>query len=430
MDFTEKSETELAGIVNQAEQTYDRLRGRNLALDMTRGKPAPDQLALSDAMLSIVGPGETDGDDGTDYRNYGILAGIPEARAFFATYMEVEPSEVIVGGNSSLTLMYDAMAGGMMFGMPTGQQDGGAPWKDQGKVKFICPVPGYDRHFAICERLGLEMISVEMTPEGPDMDAVEALVADDAAIKGMWCVPKYSNPTGETYSDATVERLAAMKVAAPDFRIFWDNAYAVHHLGNGPATVMNLLSACKAAGDPDRVLMFGSTSKITIAGAGVAVLAASESNIADALKKMFYSSIGPDKINQLRHVRFFGDMDGVLAHMDKQAALIAPKFACVNDALERHLGGKGIATWTKPEGGYFVSVDVLDGCASEIIKLAGTAGVKLTPAGSTYPYGNDPHDRNIRIAPTMPGVDEIKTAMEVFCACVELVSARKLNDGD
>ena len=430
MDLTEKNAAELAEIINQSEKTYDRLRGRNLALDMTRGKPAPDQLTLSDAMLTIVGPGETEGDDGTDYRNYGILAGIPEARAFFAEYMEVEPGEVIVGGNSSLTMMYDAMAGGIMFGMPTGQQDGASPWKDQGTVKFICPVPGYDRHFAICERLGLEMISVEMTPDGPDMDAVEALLADDASIKGMWCVPKYSNPSGETYSDATVQRLAAMNVAASDFRIFWDNAYAVHHLGNGPAELMNLLSACKAAGNSDRVLMFGSTSKITHAGAGVAVLAASETNVTDALKKMFYSSIGPDKINQLRHLRFFGDMDGLLAHMDKQAALIAPKFAAVNDALERNLGGTGIAAWTKPEGGYFVSVDVLDGCASEIIKLAGAAGVKLTPAGATYPYGNDPHDRNIRLAPTMPAVDEIETAMEVFCACVELVSARKLCDSD
>ncbi len=422
MDMTQMDAAGLADAAAQAEQGYDALRGRNLALDMTRGKPAPDQLDLADGLLTIVGPGEAMGEDGTDYRNYGILAGIPEARAFFAEYMEVTPAEIVVGGNSSLTMMYDAMAGGMMFGMPGGDR----PWKDQGTVKFICPVPGYDRHFAICERLGLEMISVPMTPEGPDMDAVEALVAEDAAIKGMWCVPKYSNPSGETYSDAVVDRLAKMPVAAKDFRIFSDNAYAVHHLGKGPARVKNLLAACKEAGTPERVLMFGSTSKITHAGAGVAVLAASEVNVKDALEKMFFSFIGPDKINQLRHVKFFKNMDGLLAHMQKQAELVAPKFAAVDEALERRLGGKGIATWTKPEGGYFVSVDVMEGCAAEIIAMAGKAGVKLTPAGSTHPHGKDPTDSNIRLAPTMPSVDEIKTAMEVFCTCVELVSARKL----
>jgi len=424
MDLTQKSAEELAGIAVQVKDTYDGLRGRNLALDMTRGKPASDQLDLADDILSVVGPGEAIGEDGTDYRNYGILDGIPEAKRFFAAYMDVATDEIIVGGNSSLTLMYDAMAGGVLFGMPGG--DG--PWKATGgALKFIAPVPGYDRHFAICERLGLEMPAVEMMPDGPDMDAVEALVADDASVKGMWCVPKYSNPSGETYSDAVVERLAAMKVAAPDFRIFWDNAYNMHHLGDGPATVKNLLAACKDAGNPDRVLMFGSTSKITHAGAGVAVLAASEANLADARKKMFFSTIGSDKINQLRHVKFFGDMDGLQAHMDKQAALIGPKFEAVNEALERRLGGKGIATWTKPAGGYFVSVDVIDGCAAEVVRLAGEAGVKLTPAGATYPYGKDPNDRNIRLSPTMPSVDEIKSAMEVFCTCVELAAVAKID---
>jgi DNA-binding transcriptional MocR family regulator len=262
------------------------------------------------------------------------------------------------------------------------------------------------------------------------MDAVEALVGDDASVKGMWCVPKYSNPSGETYSDEVVRRIATMKVAAPDFRVFWDNAYNMHHLGDGPARLENLLGACKDAGNPDRALMFGSTSKITHAGAGIAVLAASETNIADAREKMFYTTIGTDKINQLRHVKFFAGMAGLQAHMDKQAALIGPKFEAVNEALERRLGGKGLATWTKPSGGYFVSVDVIDGCASEVVRLAGEAGVKLTPAGATYPYGKDPNDRNIRLAPTMPSVDEIKSAMEVFCTCVELASVAKLNEKD
>ncbi|MBT6607628.1 MAG: aminotransferase class I/II-fold pyridoxal phosphate-dependent enzyme [Rhodospirillaceae bacterium] len=406
MDFNEKSADELAGIGAEAQATYEGIRGKNLALDMTRGKPAPDQLDLSNGILTVVGPGDTDGDDGTDYRNYGI----PEAKALFAEYMEVAPAEIIVGGNSSLTMMYDTIVGGMLFGMPGGS----APWGDQGSVKFICPVPGYDRHFAICERLGVGMVTVPMTPDGPDMDAVEALVADDASVKGIWCVPKYSNPSGEDYSDDVVDRLANMQVAAPDFRVIWDNAYNVHHIGEGPAPLKNLLAACKNAGTPDRVLMFGSTSKLTLPGAGVAVLAASEANIQDALKKMFYSAIGPDKINQLRHVRFFKDMDGLRAHMDAQAAIIGPKFAAVEDALQRRLAGKGIAKWTSPKGGYFVSVDVLDGCASEIIRLAGEAGVTLTPAGSTYPLGEDPNDRNIRLAPTMPTVGEVKSAMEVF----------------
>ncbi|MDD9879002.1 MAG: aminotransferase [Magnetovibrio sp.] len=423
MDLTQQSPDELAAAADEINQTYESLRGRNLALDMTRGKPAPDQLDLSDEILTIVGPGEAHGEDGTDYRNYGILAGIPEAKAFFAEYMEVATSEIVVGGNSSLTLMYDAMAGGMLFGMPGG--DG--PWKDAGPVKFICPVPGYDRHFAICERLGLEMLMVPMTADGPDVDAVEALAADPA-VKGMWCVPKYSNPSGETYSDATVDRLAAMPVAAPDFRVFWDNAYHMHHLGAGPARVKNLLAACKDAGNPERALMFGSTSKVTHPGAGIAVIAASETNIADAKKKMFFSTIGPDKINQLRHVRFFKDMAGLQAHMDKQAAIIGPKFEAVNEALERRLAGKGIATWTKPEGGYFVSVDVVDGCAAEVIRLAGEAGVKLTPAGSTWPLGEDPNDRNIRLAPTMPSVEEVRAAMEAFCTCVEMACVAKLRD--
>ena len=420
--MTAFSPEELATRIANAEQTYDELSRRNLQLDMTRGKPSPEQLDLSDRMLTIVDGDNCRGDDGTDYRNYGIGTGIPEAKALFAGFMDVSPAEIIIGGNASLTMMYDALVGGLLFGMPGGS----GPWREQGTLKFICPVPGYDRHFSICQRLGIEMITVEMDENGPDMDAVETLCADDTAIKGIWCVPKYSNPSGAIYSDDVVERLAKMKTAADDFRIFWDNAYTMHHLGDGPARVKNILDACRAAGTQDRPLMFGSTSKISHAGSGVAMMAGSENNIRDAAEKLSFATIGPDKINQLRHVRFFGDTNGLLAHMEKQAALIAPKFAAVDAALEKNLAGKGVATWTKPKGGYFVSVDVPDGCARDIVELAGKAGVKLTAAGATYPYGKDPRDRNIRIAPTMPSVYEIEQAMEVFCACVELIAARKL----
>jgi len=405
-------------------EAYDGLRGRNLSIDMTRGKPSPEQLDLSEGLLEAMSADDCRGEDGADYRNYGFLDGIPEAKRFFGDYMDVSPDEIIVGGSGSLPLMYEALAGAVLFGMPGGE----APWKDQAPVKFLCPVPGYDRHFAICEQLGIEMINIPMNDEGPDMDAVEAAVKDDPSVKGMWCVPKYSNPTGVTYSDAVVGRLAAMPVAAGDFRVIWDNAYAAHHLGNGPAKVKNLLQTCKDAGNPDRVLMFGSSSKISLAGAGVAMLAGSIANIDDVKGKMFFSTIGPDKINQLRHIRFFGDLKGLAAHMDKHAAIIGPKFDAVEEVLQRRLAGKDIATWTKPDGGYFVSVDVLDGCAAEVVRLASEAGVKLTSAGATFPYGKDPNDRNIRLAPTMPSVDDIRSAMEIFCACVELVAAKKLQE--
>ena len=405
-------------------EAYDGLRGRNLSIDMTRGKLSPEQLDLSEGLLEAMSADDCRGEDGADYRNYGFLDGIPEAKRFFADYMDVSPDEIIVGGSGSLPLMYEALAGAVLFGMPGGE----APWKDQAPVKFLCPVPGYDRHFAICEQLGIEMINIPMNDEGPDMDAVEAAVKDDPSVKGMWCVPKYSNPTGVTYSDAVVGRLAAMPVAAGDFRVIWDNAYAAHHLGNGPAKVKNLLQTCKDAGNPDRVLMFGSSSKISLAGAGVAMLAGSIANIDDVKRRMFFSTIGPDKINQLRHIRFFGDLKGLAAHMDKHAAVIGPKFDAVEEVLQRRLAGKDIATWTKPDGGYFVSVDVLDGCAAEVVRLASEAGVKLTSAGATFPYGKDPNDRNIRLAPTMPSVDDIRSAMEIFCACVELVAAKKLQE--
>lgn len=393
---------------------YKNLKSRNQNIDMTRGKPSAAQLDLAAAMFDLVSSDDCKGADGTDYRNYGILAGIPEVRALFAELMETTPGLVIAGGNGSLQMMYDALLGAVMFGVPGG--DG--PWKG---AKFLCPVPGYDRHFAICERLGIEMIPVEMLDDGPDMDAVEALVAADASIKGIWCVPKYSNPTGAVYSDLTVDRLAAMKCAAPDFRIMWDNAYVVHHLTGEIASVKNIQKAADAAGNADRILTFVSTSKISLAGGGVAAMSASKTNIDDQLERMFYSSIGPDKINQLRHVRFFKDAAGVAAHMVKHAAIIAPKFAVVEKALTAAFEGTDLASWTKPEGGYFVSVDLSDGCAAETVKLCAEAGVKLTASGACFPYGKDPRDRNIRLAPTMPTVDELERAMEIFCTTAKMV---------
>lgn len=402
-----------------AQRRYDELRGRNYRIDMTRGKPSPEQAELANGMLTILRPEDCFGEAGEDYRNYGHGTGVPEAKALLGAYMGMPAARVIAGDNSSLRLMHDAVAGAVLKGVP----GGGAPWRDG--AKFICPVPGYDRHFSICEQLGIEMVTVEMRDDGPDMDAVEALVAGDPEIKGIWCVPKYSNPTGAVYSDHVVDRLAGMTVAAADFRIFWDDAYAVHHLTDARPAVKNIYEACVAAGCPDRPYLFASTSKISIPGAGLAGFAASEANFKDIARKMSFATIGPDKLNQLRHTRFFKDFAGIEAQMEKHAALIAPKFDAVDAALTRNLGGKGLATWRKPLGGYFFSVDLLDGCAKEVVRLAGEAGVTLTPAGATFPYGNDPRDRNLRLAPTFPSLDEIDRAMEVFCACVELAGAAK-----
>ncbi len=422
MNYAEQTAEALSAATPQLEERYKGLTLRNIQIDMTRGKPSTEQLDLADALLAGLDRDECFGADGTDYRNYGLGTGTPEAKAFFADFLEVGLDEIIVGGNASLSLMYDILVGGLLFGMPGG--DG--PWSAQGTIKFLCPAPGYDRHFAICERLGIEMIAIDMDENGPDMDQVEALVAKDASIKGIWCVPKYSNPTGATYSDEVVDRLAKMPTSAKDFRIIWDNAYAYHHLGKGPARVKNILDTCKAVGTPDRPLLIGSTSKITFAGAGIAVMGGSVTNIKDAAKKISFATIGPDKINEVRHVKFFGNLDGLKAHMDKHAAIVAPKFEMVDKILTERLGGKGIATWSQPEGGYFVSLDILDGCAKEVVRLAAEAGVKMTAAGVTFPYGKDPRDRNIRIAPTLPPVDEIRHAMDVLCACVELACVRKL----
>jgi DNA-binding transcriptional MocR family regulator len=406
------------------DERYQACKAQRLALDMTRGKPCREQLDLSLGLLDCLG-NDYRAADGTDCRNYGGLDGLPEARALFAELLEVEPSEVVVGGNSSLALMHDTIAQALLRGMPGGT----APWRALPAVKFLCPSPGYDRHFAICQHLGIEMLTLDMTPEGPDMDQVERLVAADESIKGIWCVPKYSNPTGITFSPAVVERLAHMRTAAPDFRIFWDNAYAVHHLTDTPDRLSNLPAACKAAGNADRALLFGSTSKVSFAGAGVAVMAASPANVRHLKAGMAIQTIGPDKLNQLRHVRFFRDMAGIEAHMRKHAAILQPKFAAVNEVLTHEMGGSGVAEWSRPRGGYFISLDTRDGCAKAVVSMAADAGVQLTQAGATFPYGKDPRDRNIRIAPSMPSVADIRRAMELVAVCIQRISIARLLEG-
>ena len=400
---------------------YDAFKARGLKLDMTRGKPSSEQLDLANGLLTVLTEKDYKSTDGVDSRNYGGLDGIPETRSIFAEMLETTPANVMVGGNSSLQMMHDTVLRALMHGVP----DGAGPWRREAAVKFLCPSPGYDRHFAICQHHGIEMIVVGMNGDGPDVAEVERLVTSDSAIKGMWCVPKYSNPTGVTYSDDVVRRLAQMKTAASDFRLFWDNAYAVHDLYDTTDPLANILSACEAAGHPNRAIVFASTSKISLAGAGIAAMASSAANMADARKHASIQTIGPDKVNQLRHARFFKDFAGVRAHMAKHATLLRPKFEAVIRIFETELGGKGIASWTKPRGGYFISLDVPDGCASEVVTLADGAGVKLTGAGATFPLTKDPRNRNIRIAPTLPPLDQVQTAMEVVAVCVQLASATK-----
>ncbi len=397
----------------------------DLKLNMARGKPSSEQLDLSMPLLDVLN--STSGylsEDGTDCRNYGVLDGIPEAKRLMTCLLDDDPENVIVFGSSSLTAMYDAVARCMDFGTT----DGGA-WNELGRLKWLCPSPGYDRHFAITEASGFEMIPVPMNEDGPDMDMVERLVAEDASVKGIWCVPKYSNPGGTTYSDAVVRRLAEMECAAEDFRIIWDNAYSVHHLYDDAAqqdSVLDIADACVEAGNPDRYLKFASTSKITLPGAGLAAMAASPANIALTKKQMGAQVIGYDKMNQLRHVRFLKDAEGVAAHMSAHAGIIRPKFELVLEKLEDSLGGEGIATWTSPRGGYFISFDAPEGCAKRIVGLAKEAGVVMTGAGATWPYGRDPRDSNIRIAPTLPPLEELALAMDVFCCCVKLAAVEKL----
>ena len=420
--FKEMSREELLNEQSVLEAKFKEIKEKGLKLDMSRGKPSKDQLDLANGMMDVLSStADMKCEAGVDCRNYGIMDGIPEARRLLADMSEVPEKNILIYGNSSLNVMFDTVARAMSMGVC-----GNTPWAQQGQIKFLCPVPGYDRHFGITQFFGIEMINVPLLPTGPDMDMVEELVSKDPQIKGIWCVPKYSNPTGVSYSDETVRRFAHLKPAAPDFRIFWDNAYSIHHLyDDDQDVILELLSECEKAGTEDMVYKFISTSKVSFPGSGIAAMAASEANLADARKAMFYQTIGHDKLNQLRHVRFFKDMDGVREHMRKHAEILRPKFEAVLEILDRELGGLEIGTWSRPKGGYFISFDSLEGCAKNIVAKAKEAGVVMTGAGATFPYGKDPEDRNIRIAPSFPTLDELKMAAEIFVLSVKLVSIEK-----
>ena len=421
MDFTKLPKPELEKTKRELEESYRRFQAKRLNLNMARGKPAPDQLALSAGMLDVLNSqSKLTASTGEDCRNYGLPDGLPELRRLFAQMMEVDAGHVMVGGNSSLNMMFDTVACGMTHGFA-----GCEPWGKQEHLKFLCPSPGYDRHFQVTEYFGFDLVTIAMTPAGPDMDAVEAAVRDPA-VKGMWCVPKYSNPTGVTYSDETVRRLANLKPAAKDFRIFWDNAYCVHDLTETTDRLLSLWDECGKAGTLESAFFFCSTSKVTFPGAGIAAMACADGNYAVIHRKNSFQTIGPDKLNQLRHLYFLKDFDGVKAQMAKHRALIAPKFRAVEEKLESQLAGKHIASWSNPRGGYFISVDVLPGCAKRVVSLCAEAGVKLTGAGATFPYGTDPNDSNIRVAPTFPPIGELEQAMDLFCIAVQLAAAEKL----
>lgn len=423
--YAEMDNVQLAALKEELEREYGEIKARGLALNMARGKPAKAQLDLSMPLLETVTTMEDCvAADGTDCRNYGVGFGLPEAKEFMACMLDDEPDNVIVFGNASLNIMYDTVARCWMFGTL-----GSEPWGKLDTVKWICPAPGYDRHFGVTEEFGIEMIPVPMTDEGPDMDEVERIAASDASVKGIWCVPKYSNPGGITYSDEVVRELASMPTAADDFRIFWDNAYTVHHLYDDAADqdqLLDIADACAQAGNPNRYFKFGSTSKVTLPGAGISAMAASPENIADIKARMGVQTIGHDKINQLRHVRFLKNADGIAEHMSKHAAIIRPKFELVLETLSNGLDGTGCGSWSNPRGGYFISFDAPEGTAKRIVSLAKDAGVTMTGAGATYPYKNDPKDSNIRIAPTLPPLEELDQAMKVFVTCVKLAAVEKL----
>lgn len=423
MQYNDMSKEELLALKESLNKEYAEAKAKGLSLDMSRGKPAAKQLDISLGLLDTINSSsDLKSEDGTDCRNYGVLDGIPEAKKLMADMMGTTPDHVIVYGNASLNIMYDQISRAYTHGIL-----GNTPWCKLDKVKFLCPVPGYDRHFAITERFGIEMINIPMSESGPDMGMVEEYVSKDASVKGIWCVPKYSNPQGYTYSEETVKRMAALKPAAEDFRIFWDNAYVIHDLYDDKKDeIADIISECEKAGNPDMVFEFASTSKVSFPGSGIAALATSANNIADIKKQLTIQTIGHDKLNQLRHVRFFKDINGLKEHMRKHAEFIRPKFEAVEEVFEKELSGLGIGSWTEPNGGYFISFDAMDGCAKAIAAKCKEAGVKLTGAGATFPYGKDPKDSNIRIAPSFPTPEELKQAADLFVLCVKLVSVEKL----
>lgn len=420
MTFDSLSTDQIKTLFDEQTAAYRTLQSAGLALDLTRGKPSPEQLNLSNELLTLPGAGEFRGADGVDTRNYGGLNGLRELREIFAEIMQVPADQVIAGENASLAMMHDTLVHALLQGTP----DSPFPWSKEEKVKFICPVPGYDRHFALCQQFGIEMIPVPLNQDGPDMEAVRALVSDPQ-VKGIWIVPTYANPSGSVVSQAIAAELAAMETAAPDFRIMWDNAYAVHHLTEEQTKTADILGLAAASGHPNRPILFASTSKITFAGAGVCFLGGSTENVEWYLRHLAKRTIGPDKINQLRHARYLKDVDGVHALMDKHRAILAPKFRTVTSILESRLGAYDVATWTDPKGGYFVSLDVADSTADRVVALAREAGIAMTPAGASYPYGDDPRDRNIRIAPTFPSPEELAVAIDGLATCVLLAAAEK-----